>query len=400
MKLTNLKVNGYKNLIGCDFSLDDFNVLIGANNSGKSNLLEVFSLLENLIFGSDDTKSFILSGYSFDKGVFSTFCKVNNRRNLSIELKYLDTINDITYAFHYYIELVFNSEHKDNDGHYVNNNDGHITREFFKYKNTSTPGKSITIFDRIDNVVKRLPGQKIQKVDRIETIISIINKIKDIKENLSLEVQHGIDLISIICKTPVIYNSPDEIRSNSFYKKEQIVKNGRIVAVPLSEEIYKILGSEKSDYYKDILNEVLGIKDITSLDYQEIKFINIKLDNDLNSSLQQLSDGTLIVLNIITYLFSRKYPIIAIEELENSLHPKLLRKMIHILKNDFSDIQIIITTHSPVLLNMVQVEDVSVITINELGAASIYRVKDRKELVKKLNNPFSSFSDIFYFDMV
>lgn len=113
-------------------------------------------------------------------------------------------------------------------------------------------------------------------------------------------------------------------------------------------------------------------------------------------SIDQMSDGTLIVLNILTYLVSNKYPIIAIEELENSIHPKLLQKIIRLIQNDFSDTQVIITTHSPVLLNMVKVDNASLITNKGYDGARIKNIKDRKDLMKKLSGPFSNFSDIFY----
>ena len=47
MKLKSLKVNGYKNLIDCELNFENLSILIGANNSGKSNVLEVFSFLDS-----------------------------------------------------------------------------------------------------------------------------------------------------------------------------------------------------------------------------------------------------------------------------------------------------------------------------------------------------------------
>lgn len=43
---------------------------------------------------------------------------------------------------------------------------------------------------------------------------------------------------------------------------------------------------------------------------------------------------------------------------------------------------------------MVKVDEVSIISNNEYGQAIIEQVKNKKELIKKLSGPFSSFSDI------
>jgi len=144
--------------------------------------------------------------------------------------------------------------------------------------------------------------------------------------------------------------------------------------------------------------DVLKINSISVINIaQDLKNLTFTFENKQKSDINELSDGTLIVLNIVTYLVSNKYPIIAIEELENSIHPKLLKKMINLIKNDFYNIQLIITTHSPVLLNMVKINEVSIISNKECGEAFIEQVKNKKELIKKLSGPFSSFSDIFLY---
>ena len=68
----------------------------------------------------------------------------------------------------------------------------------------------------------------------------------------------------------------------------------------------------------------------------------------------QISDGTLKLLAFITAI-NLESSIICIEEPENFIHPSLLKSLIEILTN--SDKQVIITTHSPYLLDYVKLED-------------------------------------------
>ena len=48
-----------------------------------------------------------------------------------------------------------------------------------------------------------------------------------------------------------------------------------------------------------------------------------------------------------------------------------------------------------VLINMVKLENVSYIINKNNDGAKVEAVKNRKDLVKELNGPFSNFSDIF-----
>lgn len=237
----------------------------------------------------------------------------------------------------------------------------------------------------------------------------MVNKIKDIKNNFEKPIQRGIDDIFLLCKTPVIYSSPDIIRE-SLQTKGAVIKNGRIIALALYDEIEKILNSDKAQYYKEILEDILDVKDII-LNYElgnkysnfifnstkEVKNIALDFKTGQTLEINELSDGTLTIINLITYLVLNKYPILAIEELENSIHPKLLKKMINLLKNDFYETQVIITTHSPVLLSMVKLDEVSIISSDDKGIVTIEQIKNKKELIKRLSGPFSNFSDIFFY---
>ncbi|MFD3158755.1 AAA family ATPase (plasmid) [Haloimpatiens sp. FM7330] len=402
MKISSIKINGYKNLIDCTYNLSQFNVLIGANNSGKSNFLEVFSFLDTILTGSDDVKDQLFRLGVSPRGNIQTNCTNVKNKNISVEIEFLDEVDKERYKYIYFIEVKV--------GNLLSGNKGLIEREYLQYKSVNKTGPINTVFDRRNTDVK-LKSSKIASIDAAEALLSIIYKIKDVKENMDIPVQKGIEDIFIIAKTPVIYCSPNQIRE-AIVKQKPIIKNGRIASIDLINEIEKIFNSDQRQYFEEVLQDTLGIKiEIYNLKgiYKNlfVNFYDEDLQNKKNTidknemfengvGISTMSDGTLIVLNILTYLVSNKYPVLSIEELENSIHPKLLKKIIRLIQNDFSDIQVIITTHSPVLLNMVNFDNVSLITNKNYGKARIENVKDRKDLMKKLSGPFSDFSDIFY----
>lgn len=401
MKITSIKVKGYKNLLDCTYNMTNFNVLIGANNSGKSNLLEIFSFLDDIISGSDDVKENIFSGNSARGKIASDYTSFLQDSNISLELEFQDDIAEECFKYIYYLEIKTFEVFKKTNGYIIN--------EFLKYKNIKKTGSMITIFERNDTTVKVLKSGRISKIDNTQSLLTLINKISDIKESLEDEAQRGISDVFVIAKTPVIYSSANEIRDTfSFDKRDSksVIKNGRIATIDIANQIEQILNSDDKQYFQEMISDILklsikfNIIEISSTS-PAIKYITVKYINDDGSlsdyenNINQLSDGTLIVLNILTCLVSNKYPVLAIEELENCIHPKLLQRLIELISREFSDIQLIITTHSPVLINMVKLENVSYIVNKNYEGAKIEAVKNRKDLVKDLKGPFSNFSDIF-----
>jgi len=356
-------------------------------NSGKSNLLEIFSFLNVLLTGSEDIKERLLNIGELDNDKILSHCQNYKGNCISVEIEFNEVVEGEVYKYSYFIETVIQNHIFDT---------GYVNREVFKYKKITSTGPISIAFERENTTVKKVKGPKIQIIDGSEALVSLINKIKDIKNSFETPIQKGIDDIFLLCKIPVLYSTPDVIRE-SIRKQTPIIKNGRIVSLALIEEIDKILKSDKAQYYNEILKDILNISNSNIINMgQELKNLKFTFGTNQEIAISELSDGTLIAINIITYLISNKYPIVAIEELENSIHPKLLKKIINLIKNDFSDIQIILTTQSPVLLNMVKINEVSIISNKEFGEAIIEQVKNNKELVKKLSGPFSSFSDIFF----
>jgi len=63
---------------------------------------------------------------------------------------------------------------------------------------------------------------------------------------------------------------------------------------------------------------------------------------------RQLSEGTRdIFLLLLTVFLRQNKPILAIEEIENGIHPSLYRKVLNLLTETCKDIKLLVTTHSP-----------------------------------------------------
>ena len=103
-------------------------------------------------------------------------------------------------------------------------------------------------------------------------------------------------------------------------------------------------------------------------------------------SFSDLSVGTRRVIRVITSMLFDKRSLMLIEQLEDSIHPGLLRKLVDTLRVYSSESQMLITTHSPEVLDVLDPEDVLLVTapdgVTEVGRLSPSQVAGAKEFLK------------------
>lgn len=103
----------------------------------------------------------------------------------------------------------------------------------------------------------------------------------------------------------------------------------------------------------------------------------------------QMSDGILLVLAYLTVLYLGDRPrVLLIEEPENGIHPKRLQEVLAILRQLVSEqqhTQIILTTHSPYVLDSFQPEEVTLCRKNEDGAVSVRRLSESKTVREQID---------------
>jgi predicted ATPase len=103
---------------------------------------------------------------------------------------------------------------------------------------------------------------------------------------------------------------------------------------------------------------------------------------DQRVSASQVSDGVLLVLAYlaILYLPHEKRPrVLLVEEPENGIHPKRLRNVVTILRelvNDRSHTQVVLTTHSPYMLDLFRPEEVTLCTMQDNGEVKTTRLSE------------------------
>lgn len=98
------------------------------------------------------------------------------------------------------------------------------------------------------------------------------------------------------------------------------------------------------------------------------------------SSGAQLSDGLVGFLAHLVPLYGPDEPtLVVFEEPENYIHPRLMERLVKMLKSAATDTQVLITTHSTTLLNWLQLEDILIVERPE-GGTTLRRAVDDEDL--------------------
>jgi len=185
---------------------------------------------------------------------------------------------------------------------------------------------------------------------------------------------------------------------------------GRLSSFDILQVLDEIQQEDKEIYgcCTEAICDILGIEDIW-LKVTEMQAPDQKQESGAHrvracfvksrgryAPLQEFSDGTLTVLAVVLSMLdcTRFSPLLCVEELENSLHPLAIEKLLRFLQENASRKPVLITTHSPYLLNGVDPDDVIVAVADESGATHFEKPSNRKAINTLLKRGYMSFGDL------
>lgn len=410
-KIKRIYVDGYKNLIDCVFELHDFNVLVGPNNSGKSNFLEIFTFVNALLFGAEDHKKNIFENAATPRGHASS-CHLDDHKCKPISFSFLlqHTEKNITREIEYSLSIQCADPFI---GIKPQQKDIGILSECLTAKDVSKTGKPVTLLERDKDVlkVKRAGTRSEHKIDRMRSAVSAVGVLFPDNKDLDPLFSLAMSALHELFVTRVVFISPNEVRKNLNLGKGIAYDPSRATSLDILQAIAEIKKDES--LYSQFDNVLCQILDIEKANFSSIPlpeevrknikeapevfhFFTLKMVGQPPSDIRNYSDGTLMVVAILVLLLSpeNNCPLICIEEPENCLHPKALKTLLAYLKQKTTDYQLLITTHSTFLINQVNPEDVTVAHVKDDGSTHFERIRNIKELQKKLRKGFISFGDM------
>lgn len=398
MKLKQIRVDGYKNLIDCVVNLGDFNVLVGPNNSGKSNLLEAIVILGRLFFGSEETLNHILKGRTTLSRLSFSNCHLDKYKNKPMSIGITFEIRN--WVVNYDIALRLGTS-KEEEGAFIS--------ELLTAKNPSKRGPSKKYIWRTGTDLEILGKQ--HKISKKKPSLQAITSLYPDFEGLPPEFSLFFWGIGYVGMTKIFALSPRNLRHDIDSEKSiEDIPSAPIYSFDLSLFADNI--KEERKYYELFTQSLCDILDLQDVHFhaedvnppskegkapqKRIRFFGVKNFGNNYSLIDEYSDGTLVVTAILETLFSKgvRGPILCLEELENCLHPAAVERLLRFLQGHSDEWPVLITTHSPHLLNGVNPEDVNVAIVDESGAAHFEKVRNTKQLRDYLKSGFMSFGDM------
>lgn len=308
----------FRNLSGMfSFNSDVINVIFGKNNSGKSNLLDGIKLAFSVI-NSDNYFKISKSDFKDSDDSMPIIIKVDLENHSIPTFDYFENENTERCGFKVVIKKMQN-------GKYV--------RDVFLYNGNNIDHDLLRNEDKIPNIYS-VPLLRIEDIytddlsAKIEKFIDSEEKYKEIKEASKQAVK-------------------DEMSGKITKFQEFCEKFDQSFDIEISDPKFK--------------NEKVFIVDKSG----ECKEHNYKIGSGYKS-----------IANIILNTLSEQYNIILIDEIENHLHPNLIRTLIRELRSIENTI-IIGTTHSPVVINELKMDeliDISGMRVDNLDERNVTKL--------------------------
>lgn len=404
VKLNNVRIKGYKNILNADLSFSNFNVIIGPNNSGKSNFIQALSFLNYIINSSLDEIEDAFNS-SFFKTSFKEIIPFRSIEEMpdseefrqgviSFELAFSNIITKR--EFNYLIvfewsDSLFDSTIK-------------IKNEKLTVKSFGKPGKASSIFTRdYESVAYGIEFAKSAQIKKLPDHFSVVRLLKIFPE-VSEDYKDALDSFNKLLISPTFYFSHIELLKSEKDRINSI--NGRVVSFELEKNIIELENSNKWEIFNDAIRNILGISSVliyrfkSSADEKLPDSKHLYFDhNRILKSINQFSDGTVLIIALITKVLTSNNPLILIEEPENSIHPKALIDLMNFVRSYSEKVQFIISSHSIPLLNNTTLDEIIASSISERGQCEFYNVSSKKELKNKLKKSCVNFSDELFFSL-
>jgi len=387
IKLENFFSFGMSNSIELN---QNSNILLGINGSGKSNFLKAIRFLYESIAGNGLEKIFLK-----DWGGFNSVANFSEKQADSIKITYefnKDVINKVInnmYKFpknpiyeitihrsgstsYYLEETLFCTPKKGETEPFrflqMKNGKGIIsTRKNNKVGIQRYPSDGFNILFKEQELVLR----QISEPDRFLPLFALKTAI----ESISVYDYFDTTLKSPI-RTPVNYGTDTKLLASGENLVQILhrIKNNHTLQYEKIEELLKNINPQ----FKDIDFDVIGSKFIIALREKNLaKTVGV----------EHISDGTLRFLLLLSILYNpeRGY-IICLDEPEIGLHPDMINMIADSIKQCSNSSQIIIATHSPLLLNYFNIEDCLIFEKN---------INNESIITKKNEDDFPDWNDDF-----
>ena len=391
MELLRLRIGGFKNIGDTILELSDLTTLVSLNSYGKSNLLTAIDFGIDFIGAGPNKKNRMMR---FQSGI--PINQSNALQNFSFGLEAETELAGQSYLVSYRYEFQWRARSKDS---------ARIVSEQLEVKKNEKNQKYGRLISRDDKTAfyKSSPTGRCSTKTAIRENELVLNKLMAFDQlyfeelvrqlnSLKVYVDHHLDASDSYDPNFLIRTDLDELdiagilnipRTVFYLKREYPAK------YELLKDSYLQLFPNFADF--DVTEIAMGAEMNIKIEHNENIPIDIcdKLydiivrDTALIRpvSFGNLSDGAKRIFLMLTFAVVadiKGLPLIAFEEPENSLHPSLLQSFLLVITQLTENCKIIITSHSPYMLQYIHPSSIYIGMPNEKNLAKFRRVVNSK----------------------
>jgi len=390
-KINKIYIDGFRNIINTSLRFTQpLTTLLALNNYGKTNVINAIELAANLICMGTYPQ-----GDTISKNGYVSYNKDNSNKPFTFEINATKDNKVINYGFK------------------ISPNKG-------VHSEVLSLGNNPPIINRAEGR-SAIVGDTVIPVPHLNLLISRADQLSSNEEtNHAADIASSVQelfysIISMQCnRKPQLLNDFTNIE-NSF-KSNEIKLTNSLVKWSLSDPaVY-------DEFKRTFLRLFQCIDDIELV---KLRLVQHGIDSEENDEynpheyklafftrnkrkhevFDDLSAGTQDILMLLREIFSkRNSPLIAIEEIENGIHPSLYRKVLQTLQSVCKNTKILITTHSPSIVRHFGEDELSSLYIGvpaESGDATFATIRESKkdEIQNEANNNNTSVGELI-FDML
>lgn len=404
MSIKEIRITNFKSFEKLEVDLGKFNVLIGANASGKSNFVQIFKFLRDIANSGLDNAVSMQGGVEYLRNI-----NIGASENFSLKV-----VSDQEFRFARQTKKSF-----------IGIEIYETTYEFtLKLKGKQKGGSGFEIAQ--DNLIQKCEFVKLGREKR-----KLQEKQKMGQGKITLSRANG--------KVKIDLDKPEEVPIKEddiyppFLRDEKLPSNTLLLEMPfflmptrleafsdisiydfdpkLPKKATPITG--KAELEEDGSNLSIILKNITENKERRRKLFNLVkdllpfignldvekfADKSLLFKLQEIyfknkylpayliSDGTINITALIVALYFEKKPLTIIEEPERNIHPYLISKVVDMMKDASQKKQIIVTTHNSEIVKYAGLDNILLVSRDEKGFSTVSRPTDKEEVKTFLQN--------------
>lgn len=398
-----MSIKNFKSIEEAEIEFNPLTMIVGANASGKSNIINVFRFIENIMTDGIENAVALQGGIQY-------ISNANLPKGEKIEIRFTIDVSNESWMRHLQnkklalevqeIDYKFIIQpNKKGGGYHIAYDYVKMSYDCYSFDSAAAKGEKYNSLNiQYATTFERKNQQASIKINH--EIVSDEVVAQDFENELKSDTacsyfafvtsEHKTELmlyrLSMLLPPYFSENTfirifdfdPKELkRSSSMASTKMLEENGANLASILQSILRKKEDSKKLTL---LLNEFLPFIETVSVENNPDKSFSYKIRECYNNKdfyANFLSDGTVSILALIIALyFEALSNVIILEEPERNIHPKLLANLISSAEDIAKEKQVIITTHNPEFLKHANIDDVRLVSRDCSGKTKVSKPGD------------------------